>query len=152
MSKKPVYINLLKIQLPLSALLSISHRVSGIMIFFMVLPVFAYILNILLDSPASFISYMDAYNSSIFLRTFVLFNILIFEYHVIAGIRHMLMDFHIISETLSASNTSAKIALIVFIINALLTILVLTWNWVNQFGTCKDILQFISFYFLDIWV
>ncbi|MDG1960714.1 MAG: succinate dehydrogenase, cytochrome b556 subunit [SAR86 cluster bacterium] len=126
MSKKPVYINLFKIQLPLSALLSISHRVSGIMIFFMVLPVFAYILNMLLDSPASFISYMDAYNSSIFLRTFVLFNILIFEYHVIAGIRHMLMDFHLISETLSASNTSAKIALIVFIINALLTILVLT--------------------------
>ena len=126
MSKKPVYINLFKIQLPLSALLSISHRVSGIMIFFMVLPVFAYILNILLDSPASFISYIDAYNSSIFLRTFVLFNILIFEYHVIAGIRHMLMDFHLISETLSASNTSAKIALIIFIINALLTILVLT--------------------------
>ena len=126
MSIKPVYINLFKIQLPLSALLSISHRVSGIMIFFMVLPVFAYILNILLDSPASFISYMDAYNSSIFLRTFVLFNILIFEYHVIAGIRHMLMDFHLISETLSASNTSAKIALIIFIINALLTILVLT--------------------------
>ena len=126
MSIKPVYINLFKIQLPLSALLSISHRVSGIMIFFMVLPVFAYILNILLDSPASFISYMDAYNSSIFLRTFVLFNILIFEYHVIAGIRHMLMDFHLISETLSASNTSAKIALLIFIINALLTILVLT--------------------------
>ena len=126
MSIKPVYINLFKIQLPLSALLSISHRISGIMIFFMVLPVFAYILNILLDSPASFISYMDAYNSSIFLRTFVLFNILIFEYHVIAGIRHMLMDFHLISETLSASNTSAKTALIIFIINALLTILVLT--------------------------
>jgi len=126
MSIKPVYINLFKIQLPLSALLSISHRVSGIMIFFMVLPFFAYILNILLDSPASFISYIDAYNSSIFLRTFVLFNILIFEYHVIAGIRHMLMDFHLISETLSASNTSAKIALIIFIINALLTILFLT--------------------------
>ena len=126
MSIKPTYINLFKIQLPLSAFLSISHRVSGIMIFFMVLPFFAYILNILLDSPASFISYMDAYNSSIFLRTFVLFNILIFEYHVIAGIRHMLMDFHLISETLSASNTSAKIALIIFIINALLTILFLT--------------------------
>ena len=126
MSIKPVYINLFKIQLPLSALLSISHRVSGIMIFFMVLPVFAYILSLLLDSPTSFMSFMDAYNSSIFLRTFVLFNILIFEYHVIAGIRHMLMDFHLISETLSASNTSAKIALIIFIINALLTILVLT--------------------------
>jgi succinate dehydrogenase / fumarate reductase cytochrome b subunit len=126
MSIKPVYINLFKIQLPLSALISISHRVSGIVIFFMVLPVFAYILNILSDNPAAFISFMDAYNTSIFLRTFVLFNILIFEYHVIAGIRHMLMDFHLISETLSASNISAKIALIVFIIIAFLTILVLT--------------------------
>ncbi|MDC0942455.1 succinate dehydrogenase, cytochrome b556 subunit [Gammaproteobacteria bacterium] len=126
MSIKPVYINLFKIQLPLSALLSISHRVSGILIFFMVLPVSAYILNILLASQASFISFLDAYKASVFLRTFVLFNILIFVYHVIAGIRHMLMDFHIISETLSASNNSAKIAIILFLVIALLTILVLT--------------------------
>ena len=126
MSIKPVYINLFKIQLPLSALLSISHRVSGILIFFMVLPVSAYILNILLASQASFISFLDAYKASVYLRTFVLFNILIFVYHVIAGIRHMLMDFHLISETLSASNTSAKIAIILFLVIALLTILVLT--------------------------
>ena len=126
MSIKPVYINLFKIQLPLSALLSISHRVSGILIFFMVLPVSAYILNILLASQASFISFLDAYKASVLLRTFVLFNILIFVYHVIAGIRHMLMDFHLISETLSASNTSAKIAIILFLVIALLTILVLT--------------------------
>jgi len=51
---------------------------------------------------------------------------LIFVYHVIAGIRHMLMDFHLISETLSASNTSAKITIILFLVIALLTILVLT--------------------------
>ena len=126
MSIKPVYINLFKIQLPLSALLSISHRVSGILIFFMVLPFSAYILNMLLASQASFISFLDAYKASFFLRTFVLFNILIFVYHVIAGIRHMLMDFHLISETLSASNTSAKIAIILFLVIALLTILVLT--------------------------
>jgi len=126
MSIKPVYINLFKIQLPLSALLSISHRVSGILIFFMVLPVSAYILNILVASQASFTSFLDAYKASVFLRTFVLFNILIFVYHVIAGIRHMLMDFHLISETLSASNTSAKIAIILFLVIALLTILVLT--------------------------
>ena len=123
MSIKPVYINLFKIQLPLSALLSISHRVSGILIFFLVLPVSAYILNLLLASQDSFSSFVDVFNSSIFLRTFVLFNILIFEYHVIAGIRHMLMDFKLVSETLSASNTSAITALIVFFAIALLTIL-----------------------------
>ena len=126
MSLKPVYINLFKIQLPLSALLSISHRVSGMLIFFLVLPVSAYILALLLASPESFASFMDWYNSSIFLRTFVLFNILIFEYHVIAGIRHMLMDFHLVDESLSASNTSAITALIVFSTIALLTILGLT--------------------------
>ena len=123
MSIKPVYINLFKIQLPLSALLSISHRVSGILIFFLVLPVSTYILNLLLASQDSFSSFVDVFNSSVFLRTFVLFNILIFEYHVIAGIRHMLMDFKLVSGTLSASNTSAITALIVFFVIALLTIL-----------------------------
>jgi succinate dehydrogenase / fumarate reductase cytochrome b subunit len=123
MSIKPVYINLFRIQLPLSALLSISHRVSGILIFFLVLPVSAYTLNLLLASQDSFSSFVDVFNSSVFLRTFVLFNILIFEYHVIAGIRHMLMDFKLVSETLSASNTSAITALIVFFVIALITIL-----------------------------
>lgn len=123
MSIKPVYINLFRIQLPLSALLSISHRVSGILIFFLVLPVSAYILNLLLASQDSFSSFVDVFNSSVFLRTFVLLNILIFEYHVIAGIRHMLMDFKLVSETLSASNTSAITALIIFFVIALLTIL-----------------------------
>ena len=122
MSTKPVFINLFKIQLPLSAFLSITHRVSGMLIFFMVLPVSVYILNILFESEPSFYLFIDTYNSSIFLRTFVLFNVLIFEYHVLAGIRHMLMDFNLISETLSASNTSAIVTLIVFILNALLTI------------------------------
>ena len=126
MSIKPVYINLFKIQLPISAFLSISHRVSGMLIFFMVLPFSAYLFNILLASQDSFDLFIESYNSSIFLRTFVLFNVLIFEYHVIAGIRHMLMDFHIVSETLSASSNSALTALVTFIAIALLTILGLT--------------------------
>jgi len=126
MSIKPVYINLFKIQLPLSALLSITHRVSGMLIFFFVLPVSAFIFNLLFQSSDSFALFMDSYNTSIFIRTFVLFNILVFEYHVIAGIRHMLMDFHLISETLSSSNTSAMVALIFFFVISLLTILALT--------------------------
>ena len=126
MSIKPVYINLFKIQLPISALLSISHRVSGMLIFFMVLPFSAYLFNILLASQDSFALFIESYNSSIFLRTFVLFNVLIFEYHVIAGIRHMLMDFHIVSETLSASSNSALTALVTFAVIALITILGLT--------------------------
>tara|TARA_E500000331_G_scaffold155989_1_gene151453 strand:- start:1846 stop:2226 length:381 start_codon:yes stop_codon:yes gene_type:complete len=126
MSIKPVYINLFKIQLPISALLSISHRVSGMLIFFMVLPFSAYMFNILLASQDSFALFIESYNSSIFLRTFVLFNVLIFEYHVIAGIRHLLMDFHIVSETLSASSNSALTALVTFAAIALLTILGLT--------------------------
>ena len=122
MSTKPVYINLFKIKLPLSAFLSITHRVSGILIFFIVLPVSAYILNILFESQSSYLLFIDTFNSSIFLRTFVLFNIIIFEYHVITGLRHMLMDFHLINETLAASNTSAIVALVAFTLNALLTI------------------------------
>ena len=87
------------------------------------MPFSAFILNIIAENEAAFISFFEMYNSSTFLRTFVLFNILIFEYHVIAGIRHMLMDFHLIAETLTASNTSAKITMVLFVMIALLTTL-----------------------------
>ena len=39
--KRPVNINLLKIKLPLTALLSITHRLSGMFVFFIVLPLTA---------------------------------------------------------------------------------------------------------------
>ena len=55
MSTKPVFINLFKINLPLSGFLSITHRISGLLIFFLILPFSAYFLLTALDSPEAFL-------------------------------------------------------------------------------------------------
>ena len=120
MSTKPVFINLLKIQLPLAAFLSITHRVTGVLIFFLVLPASVYFLSLLLSSESSYMNFLDLYGNNLILRTFVLFLVLIFTYHVFTGARHMLLDFHLISETLSATKTSSIITLILFLINGVI--------------------------------
>jgi|TARA_Y100000588_G_C13501300_1_gene605314 succinate dehydrogenase / fumarate reductase cytochrome b subunit len=122
MSTKPVFINLFKINLPLSGFLSITHRISGLLIFFLILPFSAYFLLTALDSPEAFLFFFENLNNNLLIRTFVLFMILIFQYHVFTGVRHMLLDFHIIGETLSSSNISAVITLVLFFINALVSI------------------------------
>ena len=122
MSTKPVFINLFKINLPLSGFLSITHRISGLLIFFLILPFSAYFLLTALDSPEAFQFFFENLNNNLLIRTFVLFMILIFQYHVFTGVRHMLLDFHIIGETLSSSNISAVITLALFFINALVSI------------------------------
>ncbi len=102
---RPVNINLFKIRLPMSALISITHRLSGIYVFFVTLP-----LSIILFQKALTESSYNAISlliqtSSVF-STFVSFSFLIFLYHIMTGFRHLLMDVHI-GENLKASNMSA---------------------------------------------
>ncbi len=102
---RPVNINLFKIRLPMSALISITHRLSGIYVFFVTLP-----LSIILFQKALTESSYDAISlliqTSSFFSTFVYFSFLIFLYHILTGFRHLLMDIHI-GENLKASNMSA---------------------------------------------
>lgn len=102
---RPVNINLFKIRLPMPALISITHRLSGIYVFFVTLP-----LSIILFQKALTESSYDAISlliqTSSFFSTFVYFSFLIFFYHILTGFRHLLMDIHI-GENLKASNMSA---------------------------------------------
>ena len=118
---RPVNINLLKIKLPLSAFLSITHRVSGILIFFLVLPLSVMVFSELTHSQDSFDNFMHSYNSNLGIKLGCIGLMLIFQYHIFTGIRHMLMDFHILNQSLSSSFKSAVVTLILFIVNALLT-------------------------------
>ena len=62
--KRPININLFKIQLPLSALLSITHRISGILIFFIVLPVTAIALSFMYESQESYDNFVNFYSTN----------------------------------------------------------------------------------------
>ena len=118
---RPVYMNLFQIRLPISAISSITHRLAGIYIFFISLPLFLFLLYFTTKSYNDFMFIQQTFNNSIFFSTFVSFSFLVFAYHILTGIRHLLQDLHI-GESLSASRVSSYI---VFILWFLLTLFVI---------------------------
>ena len=119
---RPVYINLFQIRLPVSAISSITHRLAGIYIFFITLPLSLYLLYFSTKSYNDFMVLKDYFNNSTFLSTFVAFSFLVFAYHILTGVRHLLQDLHI-GESLSASRLSSYL---VFCVWFLLSIFVFT--------------------------
>ena len=119
---RPVYINLFQIRLPVSAISSITHRLAGIYIFFITLPLSLYLLYFSTKSYNDFMVLKDYLNNSTFLSTFVAFSFLVFVYHILTGVRHLLQDLHI-GESLSASRLSSYL---VFCVWFLLSVFVFT--------------------------
>ena len=110
---RPVYMNLFQIRLPISAISSITHRLAGIYIFFISLPIFLFLLYFTTKSYNDFMFIQQAFNNSIFFSTFVSFSFLVFAYHILTGVRHLLQDLHI-GESLSASRVSSYIVFILW--------------------------------------
>lgn len=110
---RPVFINLMQIKLPVSAIMSITHRLSGIYNFFITLPVALYLLYYSTKSYNDFILIQDTLSNPNMISTFVTFSFLVYSYHILTGIRHLLQDIHI-GESLSASRISAYMILIVW--------------------------------------
>ena len=119
---RPVYINLLQIKLPISAISSITHRLAGIYIFFVTLPLSLFLLYFSTKSYNDFMFISTLLKDSIFFATFVAFSFLIFAYHILTGVRHLLQDMHI-GESLEASRVSS------YIVFFLWSILVATVIW-----------------------
>ena len=108
---RPVFLDLTKITLPLPALVSILHRVSGVALLFsfpFILPVLSHIKN------GDFVNYM------IFLSTtpgsILLWLIATgFIYHLLSGVRHLISDV-VSGESLSFCRFTAKITLALSIV------------------------------------
>ena len=141
--KRPININLFKIQLPLSAMLSITHRISGILIFFLVLPVTAIVLSFVYDSQDSYNNFINFYSSNWLIKLFIISLVLIFQYHIFTGVRHMMMDFHLLEESLSSSFRSAVITLFLFLLNAVATVWIMLWILGDYHGFCSVIPLYI---------
>ena len=105
---RPVYINLLQIKLPISAISSITHRLAGIYIFFVTLPLSLFLLYFSTKSYNDFMFISSLLKDSILFSTFVSFSFLVFAYHILTGVRHLLQDMHI-GESLEASRVSSYI-------------------------------------------
>jgi succinate dehydrogenase / fumarate reductase cytochrome b subunit len=90
-------VDAVKYRLPLAGVVSILHRVSGILMF-VLLPFIVWLFDVSLSSEASYESFTSAFGAGIgflpgwFVKLVCLSLIWAFLHHFIAGVRHLWMD------------------------------------------------------------
>ncbi len=121
--KRPININPLSVTLPIGALVSITHRLSGLVVFLFI-PFLLWSLERSLASPEGLNQIKDCLTNPwckgatwLFLAGMV--------FHLLAGIRHLLLDIHV-GSALPAARASAKLVIISAII---LTVGAAYWVW-----------------------
>ena len=112
---RPVYIDLRKINLPVSALISISHRLSGMYVFFITLPLMLALIYFSTESENSFNDLSLFLKDYKFILGLIVLSFCILWYHILSGVRHLIMDAHI-GESLIASKYSAIFTISLWII------------------------------------
>ena len=112
---RPVYIDLRKINLPVSALISITHRLSGMYVFFITLPLMLALIYFSTESEDSFNDLSLFLKDYEFILGLIVLSFCILWYHILSGVRHLIMDAHI-GESLIASKYSAIFTIFLWII------------------------------------
>jgi succinate dehydrogenase / fumarate reductase cytochrome b subunit len=101
---RPVFFNLFQIHLPIGGVISIIHRISGILLV-LSLPVFLYLLDQSLESEESF-QKVAALLASMTGKVFLLVWSGLLAQHFFSGLRHMLIDLDIGVEKQAARNSA----------------------------------------------
>ncbi len=120
---RPVNLDISTIKLPISAYVSILHRASGIVLFVGV-AILLCMLDASLESEESFASLKESMQNPLY-QFFIWGTIAALAYHLVAGVRHLLMDVGI-GETLEGGQNGAKIVIFVSVI---LIVLAGLWVW-----------------------
>lgn len=120
---RPVNLDISTINLPLAAYTSITHRISGIIVF-VGIAILLWIFDKSLSSEEGFNQVKEIMTSP--LVKFVVWGILsALAYHMVAGIKHLVMDAGI-GETKEAAPVGAQITIVVSLI---LIIALGVWIW-----------------------
>lgn len=123
MSRRPTFINLLLIRLPIPAISSISHRVSGIVNFFVGVPTFVFLFL------SGYLIKDGKWNSDLFnfeIKLLISISLVTLIYHLLAGLRHLLIDFTNYGHELSEARLSA---LLTFAMTFIISIFALMEVW-----------------------
>jgi succinate dehydrogenase / fumarate reductase cytochrome b subunit len=121
--QRPVNLDLTTISFPASAKASILHRVTGVAMFFaLVFVIWAWAVS--LSSAEGFEQVKLVLQS--FIAKFIAWGtITVLLYHMIGGIRHLIMDMgH--WEELKSGNTSAVVSIVLWVV---LAVLAGVWLW-----------------------
>jgi succinate dehydrogenase / fumarate reductase cytochrome b subunit len=106
--RRPVYLNLVRIRLPLPGIVSILHRISGAVLFLVAIPLVLFAIQASLDSAAGFASLKSMFANP--LCKLVLIGLLwAYLHHFFAGIRYLLLDLHVGDDLAPARQSSAAV-------------------------------------------
>ena len=107
LEKRPKYLNLFRIRLPIPGIVSILHRVSGFGLFIL-LGLLLWVFQVSLSSQEGFEEVSGYFN--LWLVKIVLIGVIwAFAHHLIAGIRFLLLDLHVGVELFTARLSSALV-------------------------------------------
>jgi succinate dehydrogenase / fumarate reductase cytochrome b subunit len=111
------FLNVFRIRYPITAIVSIGHRISGILLFLSI-PLLIYFLDRSLESSSGYTEVVNILASGFF-RMFLVFLTGIFVLHLLAGIRFLLIDLDLGLD----SSTANKTSWIVIILTAIVIII-----------------------------
>ena len=124
MRRRPTFINLLLIKLPIPAISSISQRATGIINFFITIPtfVFLFLTGFLLDESNSW----DANKFNLEIKVLISVSLISITYHIFSGLRHLIIDFSNYGHEIEQARTSA---IVVFLFTILLSFFLIMEVW-----------------------
>lgn len=110
--------------MPGTAIASIFHRMAGVLLI-LVLPFILYLLQLSLQSESSFSNLKEAIANNFYYKALILLTVTAFWYHLMAGVRHIIMDFGF-----GESKCSARFsAYLIIALGIIFPIIVGMWLW-----------------------
>lgn len=101
---RPIYLNLVRIHMPVSAVVSIGHRISGVFLVLLI-PVFIYLLDLSLSGSSGFAQVAELLSAPL-ARLVMVMIAWAFAHHFLAGIRFFFIDMDIGVANKTASQTA----------------------------------------------
>ena len=120
---RPVNLDLRTVRFPITAIVSILHRISGF-ILFLLIPLLLWMLQMSLTSPWTYTQLRD-FLAYPLMKIIVLGLLASLIYHLVAGVRHLFMDAHI-GDSKEGGRRGAKGVMFISIV---LILLIGVWLW-----------------------
>ena len=118
---RPKYYDLNLAHLPPPGLVSIFHRISGLALFFPILPLLLYALQQTLGSETGWTHWKDVFSRPI-VKLVLLAVVWFYAHHFWAGIRYLLLDVHV-----GIDKAPARTTAVVVLVLGVLTTAVIGW-------------------------
>ena len=112
---RPKYYDLNLLTLPLPALVSIFHRITGVVMFLFLIPATLYLLQGSLRSESGFNFWKNVLTTFPLVKLIMLAFVWAFVHHFYAGLRYLLLDLHV-GTSKAAARTSSITVLILGVI------------------------------------